>query len=291
MDEVDFTILAATSVLGDLVDVCPPAAACRDAFERMSRATVQMCLGGGKRGPASTIIPSGTFSAAPSAARQAIDPEDRIKEENNAMQQVQQYRPVYQHQQQQQSGHPSSHPVSHIPQQQHQMMQQPQRPASSASSTDSYSQHSREAARRRQTIHFDDGFRDLFTSTRPPHITPTSYPPQQPHQYVQSPTTPTATTEGIQYQPSVYAHSHPQNNIFPQPHAEMMIDPALQPRGSGGGGYAPTPSTPGDWGHMDMSQLGIPDIEMWEHDSWSDEGNGAQGVDLFDGFFFGGQNS
>jgi hypothetical protein len=44
MDEVDFTILAATSVLGDLVDKCPPAEACRDAFDRMSKATVQMCM-------------------------------------------------------------------------------------------------------------------------------------------------------------------------------------------------------------------------------------------------------
>ncbi|TVY89987.1 Positive regulator of purine utilization [Lachnellula willkommii] len=44
MDEVDFTILAATSVLGDLIDKCPPAEACRDAFDRMSKATVQMCM-------------------------------------------------------------------------------------------------------------------------------------------------------------------------------------------------------------------------------------------------------
>lgn len=44
MDEVDFTILAATSVLGDLIEKCPPAEACRDAFERMSKATVQMCM-------------------------------------------------------------------------------------------------------------------------------------------------------------------------------------------------------------------------------------------------------
>ncbi|KAF3927827.1 hypothetical protein ABW20_dc0102292 [Dactylellina cionopaga] len=46
MDEVDFTILAATSVLGDLSDRCPPAEACRVSFERMSRATVSMCLSG-----------------------------------------------------------------------------------------------------------------------------------------------------------------------------------------------------------------------------------------------------
>jgi hypothetical protein len=45
MDEVDFTILAATSVLGDLIERYPPAEACLDAFERMSKATVQMCMG------------------------------------------------------------------------------------------------------------------------------------------------------------------------------------------------------------------------------------------------------
>ncbi|KAA8913718.1 hypothetical protein FN846DRAFT_897080 [Sphaerosporella brunnea] len=260
MDEVDFTILAATSVLGDLVDVCPPAAACRDAFERMSRATVQMCMSG-KKGPASLIVPS--------AARQSIDQQERIKEENDAMQQAQQYRPVYQ----------GGQPTSHISPTVQQMMQ---RPHSRSSSADSFSQHS-QAQARRQPVHFDDGFRELFTSPRP-RITPTSYPPQQPHQYVQSPVT---TAEDIQYHPSVYAHSHPQH-IYPQPHpqshAEMMIDPALQQRYA----PAPPPSTPGDWSNMDMSHI-IPEAEMWEHDSWSDEGNTGQ-VDLFDGFFFGGQN-
>ncbi|KAH0541452.1 hypothetical protein FGG08_004061 [Glutinoglossum americanum] len=44
LDNIDFTVLAATSVLNDLIEKCPPAEACRDAFERMSRATVQMCL-------------------------------------------------------------------------------------------------------------------------------------------------------------------------------------------------------------------------------------------------------
>jgi hypothetical protein len=41
---VDFTVLAATSVLDDLMEKCPPAEACRDAFQRMSKATVQMCM-------------------------------------------------------------------------------------------------------------------------------------------------------------------------------------------------------------------------------------------------------
>jgi len=44
LDDFDFTVLAATSVLGDLMEKCPPAESCRDAFERMSKATVQMCM-------------------------------------------------------------------------------------------------------------------------------------------------------------------------------------------------------------------------------------------------------
>lgn len=35
--------MAGTSVLTDLIDKCPPAEACRDAFERMSKATIAMC--------------------------------------------------------------------------------------------------------------------------------------------------------------------------------------------------------------------------------------------------------
>ncbi|KAF2277109.1 uncharacterized protein EI97DRAFT_375681 [Westerdykella ornata] len=44
LDDVDFTVLAATSVLGDLIEKCPPAEACRDAFDRMSKATISMCM-------------------------------------------------------------------------------------------------------------------------------------------------------------------------------------------------------------------------------------------------------
>ncbi|KAL1960814.1 hypothetical protein VTO42DRAFT_5797 [Malbranchea cinnamomea] len=43
-DEVDFTVYSAISVLNDLMEKCPPAEACRDAFERMSKATIKMCL-------------------------------------------------------------------------------------------------------------------------------------------------------------------------------------------------------------------------------------------------------
>ena len=60
MDEVDFTILAATSVLGDLIEKCPPAEACRDAFNRMSKATVQMCMSTTGFGSSALGLNSGT---------------------------------------------------------------------------------------------------------------------------------------------------------------------------------------------------------------------------------------
>ena len=44
LEDVDLTVLAATSVLSDLMEKCPPAEACRDAFNRMSKATIKMCL-------------------------------------------------------------------------------------------------------------------------------------------------------------------------------------------------------------------------------------------------------
>lgn len=46
MEEVDITILAATSVLGDLIPKCPPAERVLNALNRMSQATIQMCRGG-----------------------------------------------------------------------------------------------------------------------------------------------------------------------------------------------------------------------------------------------------
>ncbi|PHH78554.1 hypothetical protein CDD83_3955 [Cordyceps sp. RAO-2017] len=42
MDEVDFTVLAAKSVFTDMIDKCPPAETCRDAFDRTAKATIKM---------------------------------------------------------------------------------------------------------------------------------------------------------------------------------------------------------------------------------------------------------
>ena len=66
LDDVDFTVLAATSVLGDLIDKCPPAEACRDAFDRMSKATIQMCMSTTGFGPqALRALPQQPTSTAP----------------------------------------------------------------------------------------------------------------------------------------------------------------------------------------------------------------------------------
>ncbi|CAG9937125.1 unnamed protein product [Clonostachys rosea f. rosea IK726] len=47
MDEVDFTVLAAKSVFTDMIDKCPPAETCRDAFDRTARATIKMANANG----------------------------------------------------------------------------------------------------------------------------------------------------------------------------------------------------------------------------------------------------
>ncbi|GAO18198.1 uncharacterized protein UV8b_01216 [Ustilaginoidea virens] len=47
LDEVDFTVLAAKSVFSDMIDKCPPAETCRDAFDRTAKATIKMASASG----------------------------------------------------------------------------------------------------------------------------------------------------------------------------------------------------------------------------------------------------
>lgn len=56
MDEVDFTVLAAKSVFTDMIDKCPPAETCRDAFDRTARATIKMASSKGGFGPQSQPV-------------------------------------------------------------------------------------------------------------------------------------------------------------------------------------------------------------------------------------------
>lgn len=47
MDDVDFTVLAAKSIFSDMIDKCPPAETCRDAFDRTAKATIKMATSNG----------------------------------------------------------------------------------------------------------------------------------------------------------------------------------------------------------------------------------------------------
>ncbi|KAB8349617.1 hypothetical protein FH972_023637 [Carpinus fangiana] len=73
LDDVDFTVLAAVSVLDDLIEKCPPAEACRDSFSRMSKATIQMCMSTTGFGP-DAIKSSSSKSRHQNAAATAASP-------------------------------------------------------------------------------------------------------------------------------------------------------------------------------------------------------------------------
>ena len=97
LDDVDFTVLAATSVLTDLIDKCPPAEACRDAFSRMSKATVQMCMsttGFGSQAIGHSHHHHKNRHAQPQPANTMPSQDQRSRAFENALRQQQQYQPV-----------------------------------------------------------------------------------------------------------------------------------------------------------------------------------------------------
>lgn len=94
MDEVDFTILAATSVFTDLSEKCPPAEACRDAIDRTARATIRMANSTGGFGQ---VLPPKTYGS-----RNSVDQRDWASQSETASTQ----------------GQRPSHPPQRPPQQQ-----------------------------------------------------------------------------------------------------------------------------------------------------------------------------
>lgn len=291
MDEVDFTILAATSVLGDLVDKCPPAEACRDAFERMSRATVQMCLSGG-HGPMSAISPSGSFmhyntssvagvsgmqstQGIPTIKERDEDDDDDDDDEDGGG--IEEIAPGFTKDFQSmtrtftggQDGYVPPPPTPITAQHPQQQQQEP-------------------TAHRRRQPHFDEGFQELFTSANARFPPPQHYQPQ----YNLSPTNP------FQTQPS---HSHSlsfQSPIPPSLQQHFSSPPVVDRDGMS---IDPQLAQPVDWGNLDMSAFGLGGLD-WEGDAWSDSGSaggvggsggagGQGGMDLFDGFFFGSAGS
>ncbi|KAK5699058.1 hypothetical protein LTR97_006707 [Elasticomyces elasticus] len=85
LDDVDFTVLVATSVLTDLMVRCPPAEACRDAFTRMSKATISMVMSTTGFGTTSTLGSQplnspGTYFQSLSLSRQSTDAQSDLHE-------------------------------------------------------------------------------------------------------------------------------------------------------------------------------------------------------------------
>ncbi|KAK5687419.1 hypothetical protein LTS10_001557 [Elasticomyces elasticus] len=83
LDDVDFTVLVATSVLTDLMVRCPPAEACRDAFTRMSKATISMVMSTTGFGTTSTLGSQplnspGTYFQSLSLSRQSTDAQSDV---------------------------------------------------------------------------------------------------------------------------------------------------------------------------------------------------------------------
>ncbi|TGZ77262.1 hypothetical protein EX30DRAFT_360191 [Ascodesmis nigricans] len=340
MDEVDFTILAATSVLGDLIGKCPPAEACRDSFARMSKAVVSMCLSQ-KAGPVSKILPAGSTTMVPQDRMQIDTDELHLfhRRQRNAgafsVQQQQHQRKQHHHQRSRSQYHSTPPPPPPPPHPQPQQQPQhsllsphhiPQTEVYSSSERSTQNPSSLQQSQQRQPIHFDDGFRELFTS---PRLSPPTSSPSNPTNPTTStsrdlyrfPHSPTTGTEPPHHFRSNSSSQPPQQQqqLYPQ---SLLLDPSLSPV-SESASQQPQQQLiplPSDWASLDlMTQFGIPGFgdvassgsngggngggsgglagmggEWGELDGWSDEGGGSGGqglgggVDLFDGFFFGG---
>ena len=197
MDDIDFTILAATSVLGDLVEKCPPAQACKEAFEWMSKQTVSMCLAansgsagiprslggmgigngpgldcgvGGRNGGRSGYLSSGSRTQTPQRNRVLKDLSGGFRFNNNPMFLQQQHDQVHRHQRMQQQSYPQQDQrwQRQLQNQQHQQLQQQQQQQQQL-------QQSRRMNPPRATAMFDVGFESLLQFGQGVQMSESSY--------------------------------------------------------------------------------------------------------------------
>ncbi|KAI1850078.1 hypothetical protein JX266_004457 [Neoarthrinium moseri] len=117
MDEVDFTILAATSVFTDLIEKCPPAEACRDAFDRTAKATVKMATHNGGFGQAampSNPRPRGSYDYL--TAREATSNRHRQQQQQQQQRlQLEQSAPLSSQSPYDMAGYSSNHRTPQVP--------------------------------------------------------------------------------------------------------------------------------------------------------------------------------
>lgn len=106
MDEVDFTVLAAKSVFTDMIDKCPPAETCRDAFDRTAKATIQMATSqGGFGSPVQQIRRPPTASETTNWAPTPVDMDSKKPAPRHTHSHHHHRHPSEQQQQQQQQFH------------------------------------------------------------------------------------------------------------------------------------------------------------------------------------------
>lgn len=115
MDEVDFTILAATSVFTDLIEKCPPAEACRDAFERTAKATVKMAKQTGGFGQAPVRSNSGRGNHDYLTAHEASGNRQRHQQQRMSMDQSGPRSSHSQYDMSAPDGYPMSHRTGQVP--------------------------------------------------------------------------------------------------------------------------------------------------------------------------------
>jgi hypothetical protein len=305
LDDVDFTILAATSVLGDMIEKCAPAEACRDAFDRMSKATIAMV--------------EQTTGFGTQAARYMAQAQKTQQQQHQQRQQQQQQcaapgdydtRPL--------GGNEAIATNDVVMHQQHQQQQQQQ-------------QQQAQAARRRMP-RFDMNLRDLFSddesNKRPSAQRRGQFP------IARAPAVVVKHEGGVAggFPGTPVATGYQQTQISPRLYAPVPIDPTLQttppplarqspsqhhyyPGGppnyltrqsqgvaghvegfeflqgfqvaDQGGVMGPSGQAAGNYGEFDMG-FGAGGLAFDGGGQPWDENGG--GFDLFDGFFFGGTN-
>ncbi|KAM7188197.1 Fungal specific transcription factor domain containing protein [Rhypophila sp. PSN 637] len=307
VDEVDFAILAAKSVFTDLIEKCPPAEACRDAFDRTTKATIKMVNSKGGFGQDAR---HGT-KRRPSMS-EGIDRRPNWGSRSDTASSISGtgHSSHRQHQ-------PSS--VEHGLRRRQQFDMTPDRMAYShtPSSTTSHITNYQQSATTNQfrlsnmpTIKMDaDSFSMMHKIPLAPRSTASSA-----HEVVTTPTETNSLDPFTMASPSMAQHPTPPSQQMAGSPVSSVPPPLTAARGGDQGGnnnlYGQSYATPtfGDLQGMDFLQSldsgvggGLDGGDMmgdtmmdlglgigWEgmHHDFSE---GQQGLDLFDGFFFGGQ--
>lgn len=274
MDEVDFTILAATSVFTDLIEKCPPAEACRDAFDRTAKATIKMANSTGGFGQ---LLP-GQSQGSKSRPSRGATLDDRLNwsSRNDAN------RPRHQ----QRTSMDYSSPGA--PQSRYDISDTYSN--SSAFSLNALPQHQNKRYRvpnpsgQPSTATTEDGFSTMRSVPQPPHSTTSSTDALSPE--AASAIDPSLMPSPSQQTPPIAPRQQQQSFFPPQPRqlqfSNLQGIDFLQTLQGGGTFNANDFNTNNDSSQMDLN-FGL----GWEglHHDFSD----GQQLDLFDGFFFGDQ--